>query len=578
MTALAEPGHTPIRVLLLARSAGDWWDALRAETAELEMALAGAIVQELAPLEETLAGRRQAFTEALGDYGKALTAMNWPCAAVERITWPDLSDNRFGSALRLQMTALAALLGDGTIGNGPAEEVILRHEARYWQRTARQYDLHLHSRTVRNVVAAAALCGAADLTEAVVLLAHVPGLQDQTEDARLRAARWLRDLYPVSMHPSGRVTRRGLLPYWASPEPDLLAEHLVASVVDAVPGFLPDLLEVTSDDQNHHALTVLSRAAATRTNLADSLAGLLSRLPRLAPATVAVMTQSEQPAPLLSALTRLVQHADLPVELLAAISEAIPKDTQALGRFAITIEHDLLAARERLAKENPEAHLHDLAISLTNMSMRLGQAGRKESLEVAQRAVDLNEHLARENPQAYLPNLAISLSNLAAGLGKAGRHEEALAMIQRAVATNERLAEESPEACMPALAGSLNNLATVLGEAGRGEEALAAAQRAVDCWEQLAEECPDAHLAGLAWSLSSLARSLDEAGRHQEAPRAAQRAVDLYERLADESPDAHLEDLAWSLDNLARRLGEAGRRDEAMAAARAGRRLLGAVG
>ena len=53
LSALDQPGHTPVRLLLIARSAGDWWDRLRTSTAELEMALADAIVDELAALEDT---------------------------------------------------------------------------------------------------------------------------------------------------------------------------------------------------------------------------------------------------------------------------------------------------------------------------------------------------------------------------------------------------------------------------------------------------------------------------------------------------------------------------------------------
>jgi tetratricopeptide (TPR) repeat protein len=569
LAALSEPGHTPIRVLLLARSAGDWWDRLRTGTAELEMALAGAIVEELAPLEDTAAGRRQAFSEALVDYEHALAAMDWPCTAPANVVWPDLADDTFGSPLRLQMTALAALLGDGMASFEPPEDVILRHEARYWIRTAAQNDLHLHEESLRYAVTAATLCGAADQLQAVGLLRHVPRLRDQSEDTRVRTAGWLRDLYATPADPvwpaANSTAQR---PYWGSLEPDIVAEHLVAQVIGEMPGFLPQLLEETSEDQDHQALTVLARsAAAARPHTAESLSSLLSQLPRLAPTAATVITQSEQPTALITALTRLVEHEDLPVELLAAISEAIPRDTQALSRFAVTIEHDLLAVREQLAEESPETYLPDLAISLTNLTMRLGQTGGKEGLAVAQRAVAICERLAEESPDAFLLDLARSLNNLSAHLSNAGRHDEALAAIQRAVAACERLAEESPEASLPTLAGSLNNLVVHLGEAGRYDEALAAAQRAVDCWGRLASENPDAHLTGLAWSLSNLARCLAEAGRCEEALAPAQRAADLYEPLVEESPDAHTENLAWSLENLARRMGEAGRREQAVAAA-----------
>ena len=106
------------------------------------------------------------------------------------------------------MTALATLLGGGMDSAGP-EDVILTHEARYWRRTAGEHRLHVHKQTLQCAVAASALFGAADQNEAMALLARVPGLQDQSEDVRLRAARWLRDLYPPPADLPGPAVRYG---------------------------------------------------------------------------------------------------------------------------------------------------------------------------------------------------------------------------------------------------------------------------------------------------------------------------------------------------------------------------------
>ena len=696
LAALAQPGNMPLRLLLLARGAGDWWDRLRMQTPELEMALAGATVDPLAPLEGTPAGRAQAFSEAVADYAAALRALDWPCAEPESIALPDVSSERFGSALRLQMTALAALLGNApaqaavpvtdaqseavpvpggahgeapltagggraagvalTAGHGdlgeavvtagssaaaeavpaasdsdvgeaaltaggsaaagvvpaasdsdmgeaagpasrgaiagggvtatgssgapgrqaaatarggePAEDVILRHEARYWRRTATEHGLGLHEQILRRAVAAAALCGAVSEADAVALLLRVPGLRDQNEDTRLRVATWLRDLYPL---PAERAESAGAEtlppPSWGSLQPDLLAEHLVAAVVAATRDLLPVLLEETSPEQDHQALTVLTRAAATRPTLSGSLAELLAQLPEIAPTAVRVAAQSEYPGPLLAALTALVERADVTSDRLAAISEAIPEQTQVLARFAVDVGLRLVADRERQAQANPDAHLPDLAMSLNNLSVRLGEAGRRaEGLAASERAVQVYERLAEANPDAYLPDLAASLNNLSIRLGEAGRRAEGLAVIERAVQIRERLAQANPDAYLPALALSLNNLSLRLGEAGRRAEGLAAIERAVEIRERLAEANPDAYLPDLAMSLGNLSVRLGEAGRRAEGLAAIERAVEVYERLAEENPDAYLPALALSLNNLSLRLGEAGRRAEGLAA------------
>ena len=62
--------------------------------------------------------------------------------------------------------------------------------------------------------------------------------------------------------------------------------------------------------------------------------------------------------------------------------------------------------------------------------------------------------------------LAGSLNNLSVRLGDLGRREEALAAIQEAVTIRRELAAARPDAFRPDLAGSLNNLSTAAGRPG----------------------------------------------------------------------------------------------------------------
>jgi hypothetical protein len=561
VSALAQPGHTPIRVLLLARSMGDWWERLRKQTALLDNALAGATTSELTPLDDTSDGRTRAFTEALTDYSAALVTMGWPCEPPDRVTVPDLAGERFGSALRLQMSALAALLGSSAVSEQQVEEVILGHEARYWEHTATQHGVRVHEQTLRRAVAAAALCGAGSETEALALLGCLPGLRDQDEDVRLRAARWLRDLYPAAaLSHTPAVGPDEPAGYWGSLQPDLLTEHLVGSVVAAAPpDLLPSLLKQASADQEHQALTVLSRSAATRPRIAAALADLLTVLPGLAPAAVRVATQSEHPSPLVAALTGLAEKGDLPIPLMSAITGAIPPSTQALARFAIIIEEKLLAARERAADADPDGKLPDIAASLSSLSVRLHEAGREEeALAAAERTVSIYERLADQGSDAYLPALASALRFLATRLAAWGRPREGRAAIDRAVAIGERLAKADPDAYLPDLAMSLNNLAWWQEVAGRQAEALETTERVVAVYEPLARADAGAYLPYLATALSNLSHQLAGVGRNADALAAIERATAIREGLAEANPDAYLLALAWSLDDLSIRLAEAG--------------------
>ena len=75
--------------------------------------------------------------------------------------------------------------------------------------------------------------------------------------------------------------------------------------------------------------------------------------------------------------------------------------------------------------------------------------------------MDIRRKLAAQQPDAFLPDLAMSLNNLGAMLSALGRQEEALAAAQEAVNIRRRLAAQQPDAFLPDLAASLTNLGNV---------------------------------------------------------------------------------------------------------------------
>lgn len=222
------------------------------------------------------------------------------------------------------------------------------------------------------------VCGAADENAALAALGHIPALQDA--DVRIRAARWLRDLYPP-------VTA-GQSPYWDGSLPDPLAEDLIAAVV--TPRFLLGMLTETSEEQDRRALTVLARGAATRPGLRACLT-VLSVLPGLSPAAVDVALSGGHPAALAEALTSLAENAALPAGLL----EAVPAGTTVLGEFPVLLTQSLVEAYERRAGK--EIGLRGLATMLIELAERLADLGRAEqSLAAAQRAVEAAGRLAEQ--------------------------------------------------------------------------------------------------------------------------------------------------------------------------------------
>ena len=198
-----------VRVLLLARSAGEWWDQLIAGTdAQLSETLAATPVITLGPLSPPSA-QSEVFGHALNAFAAELEVK---CPSIEL---PPIGPEAV--ALVIHAAALLTVLNHNHETPGTADtdrssviNGVLRHEARYWEHSQTIRGLNLGPVTTRRAVAAGALVGADDEASAVRLLATIP---DLSADPALRGkvARWLHDLYPAA--PLGTAQANGSARY-----------------------------------------------------------------------------------------------------------------------------------------------------------------------------------------------------------------------------------------------------------------------------------------------------------------------------------------------------------------------------
>ncbi|MFE3121857.1 tetratricopeptide repeat protein [Streptomyces hydrogenans] len=585
LTALVEAaaghgGGTPFKVLLLARTDGDWWTQAKSATRLTEDHLDEALSILLAPLEQTPGSRAQAYRTAARALAGALPRVrglarhDWSAAA-DALPAPRLDHDGYANALTLQMTALADLLDTATPGGKDTTEVpvvqwaqevedrLLGHERRYWQHSAATHGLSpaLSRATLEKALAAAHLVGAADHEQADRTWSTLPALADQARDRRDQVTAWIAALYPPAA--PGRP--------WGALQPDRLAERHIGRILDADPSLAEHLINGADDAQTAQLLTVYSRAAAPPPfagRLDAHLTGLCTRLPhRLTPHVIATAVQADHPQPLITALDTLTTDPTTDIDDLNTLYNHFPDSSRRLARTTVHLTQAITSHYRALAEADPDAHLPNLAVSLNNLSNHLADAGRRaEGLTAVEEAVRHYGTLAEANPDAHLPNLAMSLNNLSLRLVDAGRPAEALTAIQEAVRHYRTLAKANPDTHLPNLATSLNNLSAVLGDAGRPAEGLAAVEEAVRIRHTLAEPNPDAYLPGLAMSLNNLSLRLADAGRPAEALTAIQEAVRHYRTLAEANPDAYLPDLAMSLNNLSNRLAHAGQPAEALTA------------
>jgi tetratricopeptide (TPR) repeat protein len=601
----------PVRLLLISRAAGVWWDRL-----VRQLQLSRSVAQlDLDQHPIIPADRADHFHQAAAAFAP------YDAEPVGRPLPADLAGPAFTEPLLIH---IAALLGtaaaaaatpatSGSVESATADRrtMLLRtlceRERSRWEQLGGPLNLNPDLPLGDQVVSLATLTAAEDQPTAVSLLAAVPNQREVDRVGTEGLAVWAHRLY------AGPA-------YWNPVRPDLLAgqhladtpqlDHLATHVVHLADGAQggPEGGE-RGTGLVRQLLSELTRAAPNqptiRATLDRLLAGALPRLVQLAiddrggglaDLTSLALEQAPQPDLAISLADELPERS-VPLAALAATLtsqqvsayRAAAGDRQPVTRNELAgrlnnlslrlaelgRREDALAAiaeavevRRELAAARPAAFRPDLASVLNNLSLRLADLGRPEdALAAIGEAVEVYRELAAARPAAFRPDLATSLNNLSLRLADLGRREDALAAIGEAVEVRRELATARPAAFRPdLLAGSLNNLSLRLAELGRPEDALAAIGEAVEVYRELAAARPATFRPDLATSLNNLSNALADLGRPEDALAAIGEAVEAYRELAAARPATFRPDLATSLNNLSNRLADLGRPEDALAA------------
>ncbi|MFD8707039.1 tetratricopeptide repeat protein [Kitasatospora sp. NPDC059648] len=596
-------GGSPFKVLLLARTAGDWWSRAKNLTSITESYLEGTPDVALPPLDPDPPDRLKAYQDAAKAFAGSLSRVkgyehhNWPRVAA-KLPVPQLTREGLGNALTLQMTALADLLDEAdrpgsltTVPRPSVEERLLGHETRYWTRTAGSEGLTgMLEATLHDAVTAALLVGASDGAQAEATLRRLARLAELPRDRREAVALWLVAIFPSL--DSGRL--------WGSLYPDRLAERFVGLRLEKDPELAEDLVQGADDLQAAQLLTVYSRAAAypeVRGRLDDQLTGLCVRNgTRLVPQLIDVAIQTEHPGPLLAAFDRITGD-QLALDELRRLVDWVPESTQRLAAWVAKAATLLTNRTRNIPPGNPN-RLPLLANALIEQSNRLSNVGRhEEALAAVEEAVEVSRTLAVSDP-SHLRDYAKALNNLSNRYSDFGRHEEALAAIETSVRIHSQLtgalfseifpnnaavedlsahlsrSEEgrlsTAELLLESFDGhamALNNLSARLSVMGRHREALEAVEQSLFDYRLLVDSDPEKYLPELARITANHGARLAAVGRRQESLAALESALASLRPMAERRPDAHLPDLAMVLGNMAVELGALGRNEEALAAA-----------
>ena len=436
---LAATDDNPIRVLLLVRTApqrsDDWTESLRTTASNrLRVILSETTTFDLNKKGPTPHERLAIFHAA----ARAFAARHGSPAAPTEVTEPDLAGSTFDNALLIVITAyLTVRRGDeSNFSSSTRDELLdglLEYEATHWSEHAQRLHPAPDPTLLRRVVAFATLAGADASTEAAAedeaacLLRSLPDLTNAPDERCHQLVRWVHGLY------------RG--PRWWNPlEPDLLAEHLIATTLTEFPDSLTAVLDRSDAGSLVQPLIAYARTAANDTSFADAARPILTaHLERLC--TIAA-TQAAQTTDLhglltgttiANALDQAVStiHPDHTV-LLAALNVLPPRADVVLNGLALTLTEELVNALRVYASED-STYEPDLASSLNNLSIRLSDVRRHdEAVTAIEAAVAIRRRLAQANPATYEPDLASSLNNLSNQLSDVRREDEAVVAGQEA--------------------------------------------------------------------------------------------------------------------------------------------------
>jgi len=203
----------PIRLLLLARAALDWWKQLKSEPGGVGGLLSGPATSRhaLAPFIDSPQARADSYRVAAQAFAAQLQA------AVPTAVPDDLDAHYYQKPLLLHMRALIDLEGENTVRSGEGIlDRILHRERRYWETRAADHGLPAEiSPGIGRAMAAITMGGGINSeAEAVKMLRSMRFFADQPAAVLTAVARLLHEAYPGER--------------WIEPvQPDLLGEHLV---------------------------------------------------------------------------------------------------------------------------------------------------------------------------------------------------------------------------------------------------------------------------------------------------------------------------------------------------------------
>ncbi|MBV9011610.1 MAG: tetratricopeptide repeat protein [Pseudonocardiales bacterium] len=519
-----------VRVLLIARSAGGWWEQLGSGERAVQN-----LIGEYLPLSTWMdpeISNTQLINEAMRSFAKAL-GVPVPTKAPAAPPASEVPVLELHTAALLAVLQSRAVMPDIDLLNE-----LLRHERRSWAHSAGQMGLDLDPVVLQRAVAVACLFGAVDESDGATVLCRVPDLRDDENRRRRNVARWLHELYPGG---SG---------YWGVLQPELVAETLVIGQLTECPELVMAELSELRIEQLHRMLRVLSMGTTRQPGGAEQLKQVLRA--DLGLLVYPALKVTEVTGGKVGAvLARVLSDAPVTLETLRTIEKVIPYPTTALAETAVVVTRRILHMLPPDAPLAERAHWH------LELGVVLAQAGRvNEARFPTETAVEYYRILVGTDRSRYLPDLARALHNLGIRHADQGRYDDALDDTGEAVEYYQELVAHNPVHYRAGLAAALSKLGLWLVKQYHHADALAPLDEAVQHYWELAE-ADNRYRQDLVQTSSDLRWSKSQALRDIGM---LETAVERARALVESDDDR---ELARSLCNLGNGYRERNRHEEA---------------
>lgn len=611
-----------IRIVLLARAAGDWWQALLEEPGNVRGVISGTarVPIQVEPVRAVDADEATLVENFAREFAarRGVPAPGPPHLA---------ASDRPRSMLELQAAALLAALGSDVPARIELLEDLVAEECRYWRSllgTAR--NTSARDRQVklgRQIMAVATLLGGiadADITGSLGRIVERPKGASAEECEEIIEV--LTDLYGAPSNASGD-TPRVINPL----EPDRVGEALVDAALHRTPALVERLMDVVIEtavggetNRAERALTVLTRMAKHDQKAARWLERAFAdpeRAIALAPSGIAVAKETGDPVgsilaralraawrstppqlPRVIELQSLIEPRSIAlIEMRLLLAEATASATKLSAtqdhnegqlRYADACFHLSTAAFEcsefSLATEYAKiAATHYAAINEVDTVYSSGYVGKcimieanaqnalgfyENALQLSKRSTDILEKASTEKPSLFIVDYIMSVGHMSIFLAKCGHFRAALTASKLIVDTLDRSGAGDDPAAKRMFAGSLNNLAVLCAGKDLSRQGAHLCIRALRALEGLDQDERRNALPQIAVALLTFANRLRDIGKRRCALDAIYGSTQILEKLSEFRPDQFRSDYAAALNNLSNSYADNGYIEEAIDSAK----------